>query len=167
MKKAVWSGIIAAATFCVLSGPAYAQVTDSAALSVTVNVNARAKLTLSAASITFADADPDVTPTLAAPALDVGVKARTSGGSSVTLTVVASDDLKTAGGDTIPISGLTWTATGASFVAGTSDKTTAQSVGTWTGSGNRTGTQSYSLPNSWSYAIGSYAATLNYTLTAP
>jgi hypothetical protein len=167
MKKAVWSGVIAAATLCFLSGTAYAQTTDTAAVNVTVNVNARAKLTLSAPSLTFADADPDVTPTLTAGALTVGVKARTTGGASVTLTVLASDDLKTAGGDTIAISDLTWTATGASFVGGTSDKTTAQSVGSWVGSGNRSGTQTYSLPNSWSYAIGAYTATLNYTLTAP
>ena len=116
MKKAVWSGFIAAATLCVMSGTAYAQVQATAQVAVTVNVNARAKLTLGAASLTFADADPDVTPTLTAPALSVDVKARTTGGASVTLTVQASDDLKTPGGDIIDISGLTWTATGGSFV---------------------------------------------------
>jgi hypothetical protein len=166
MKKAVWSGVIAAAILCVTSGTAYAQATVNAAVNVTVNVNARAKLTLGAATLTFADADPDVTPTLTAPALSVDVKGRTTAGADVTLTVVASDDLKTAGGDVIPIGGLTWTATG-SLVGGTSNKSTAQTVGSWTGSGNYSGTQSYALPNSWSYAIGSYTATLNYTLTAP
>jgi hypothetical protein len=51
-------------------------------------------------------------------------------------------------------------------VPGTSG-TTAQAVGNWTGSGNRTGTQTYSLPNSWDYVTGTYTTTLNYTLTVP
>ena len=37
----------------------------------------------------------------------------------------------------------------------------------WTGPGARSGTQTYSLPNSWTYTVGSYTTTLNYTLTAP
>jgi hypothetical protein len=47
------------------------------------------------------------------------------------------------------------------------NKATAQTVGSWTGSGNRSGTQSYALANSWNYATGAYTAMATYTLTAP
>ena len=63
MKKAVWSGIIAAAGVLALSTSVYAQQTASGSVLVTANVNAKAKLTINGgatASITFADADPDV-----------------------------------------------------------------------------------------------------------
>jgi hypothetical protein len=167
MTKAVWSGVLTAAAMVVLSAaPAFAQASDNAQIAVTVNVNARAKLTLGTATITFNDADPDVTGTFSSGPISVDVKSRAGSGSNVTLTVVADDDL-TSGGDTIPISDLTWTVTGAGFSAGTSDSTTAQTLGSWTGSGNRSGTHTYSLPNSWAYNVGSYTATLTYTLTAP
>jgi hypothetical protein len=135
-------------------------------INVTANVNAKAKLTLGVGAITFADADPDVSPVMTATAFNIDVKARTSGLGNITLTVVASDDL-TSGSDVIPIGGLTWAATGSGFQPGTSNKATAQTVGSWTGSGSPTGTQTYSLPNSWTYATGTYTATLNYTLTVP
>jgi hypothetical protein len=167
MKKAVWSGLLAVTALLMMSTPALAQANDTAAINVTVNVNARAKLTLGTAAITWADADPDVTPTLSSGAITVDVKARTSAGSSVALTVVASDDLK-AGTNVITIDNLTWTGTGANFAAnGTSNKTTSQNVVSFTNSGSHSGTQTYSLPNSWSYATGAYTATLNYTLVAP
>lgn len=168
MKKAVWSGLLAVAAVFTMSTPALAQgVNDTAAINVTVNVNARAKLTLGTATITWADADPDTVATLSSGAIAVDVKARTSAGSTVALTVLASDDLK-SGTDSIVISNLTWTGAGANFVAnGVSNKTTGQSVVSFQNSGARSGTQTYSLPNSWAYATGSYTATLNYTLVAP
>ena len=167
MKKAVWSGFLAATAVLMMSTPLFAQANDAAAIAVTVNVNARAKLTLGTAAITWADADPDVVATLSSGAVSVDVKARTSGGSTVALTVLASDDLK-SGTDVITINNLTWSGAGANFAAtGTSNKTTAQSVASFINSGNRSGFQTYSLPNSWSYATGSYTATLNYTLVAP
>jgi hypothetical protein len=167
MKKAVWTGILAAAAFVCFAEQANAQSTDNKSISVTVNVSARAKLTLGTAAITFNDADPDTTPTLTSGAISIDVKSRTTAAGTVLLTVVASDDLKTAGGDIIDIVGLTWTASGTGFVAGTSNRTTAQPVGSWGGSGNRSGSHTYSLPNSWDYETGSYTATLNYTLSAP
>ena len=174
MKKAVWSGILAAAGMLVLSTPVFAQAPASADATVTVtaNVNAKAKLTINsglAAAISFADADPDVQGTLAANnALSIDVKARTSTNGSVSLTVVAGDDLKSGATDTIAISNLTWAGSGAGFSAtGTSSKAAPVTVASFTGSGNRTGTQNYSLANSWSYATGTYNATLTYTLTAP
>ena len=165
MKKAVWSGIGAAALM-LMSTTAFAQTTVNGAINVTANVNAKAKLTLGTGAITFADADPDVTTVMTATAFNIDVKARTTGLGAVTLTVLASDDL-TSGSDVIGIGGLTWTATGTGFQDGTSNKTTAQTVGSWVGSGSPGGTQTYSLPNSWTYATGTYTATLNYTLTVP
>ncbi len=166
MKKAVWSGVVAVAAVLVMSSSAFAQATANGSISVTANVAAKAKLTLGTASITFADADPDVTPTMTSSAVSIDVKTRTSGSGSVTLTVLASGDL-TSGSNTIGISNLTWTATGSGFQAGTNNKTTAQTVGSWSASGSPSGTQTLSLPNSWTYATGTYAVTLNYTLTAP
>lgn len=166
MMKAVWSGFAAAVVVAGLATPALAQQTASASLNVTANINAKARLTLGAASITFADADPDVTPTMTAGPVTVDVRARTSAAGNVTLTVLASGDL-TSGGNSIAIANLTWTATGSGFQAGTSNATTAQAVGGWTGSGSPSGTQTFALPNSWTYATGTYTVTLNYTLSAP
>jgi hypothetical protein len=63
---------------------------------------------------------------------------------------------------------LSWTGSGTGFVAGPTTMTNAnQSAASWTGAGNRSGTQSFSLANSWSYAVGTYTATITYTLTSP
>lgn len=166
MTKAVWSGVLTIGAVLLCSVPAFAQATVNGSINVTANVNAKAKLTLGAASITFADADPDVVPTMTSSAVNIDVKARTSAGASVTLTVLASGDL-VSGSDAIAINNLTWAVTGSGFQAGTADKTTAQTVGSWTGSGSPAGSQTFSLPNSWTYNTGSYTVTLNYTLTVP
>jgi hypothetical protein len=168
MTKAVWSGVLTTAAVVLLSAaPAFAQASDNKSIGVTVNVNARAKLTLGSATITFADADPDVTPTFTSAPITIDVKARATATSNVTVTVQATGDLSAGAGITIPIANLEWTATGAGFQAGASNKDTAQTVGSWTGSGNRSGDHTYTLPNSWAYAIGVYTVTLNYTLSAP
>lgn len=164
MKNALWSGIVAAAILC-WSAPAFAQATQTGSVNVSANVNAKAKLTLGAATVTFADADPDTTPSMTAAALSVDVKARTSDAGNVVLTVSAGGDLD-SGSATIAISNLTWTAAGAGFQAGTAN-TTDQTVGSWTGGGTYTGSQTYALANSWDYATGTYAVTLTYTLSAP
>ena len=150
-----------------LAGPAHA-VTDTKTLTVNATVSATASLTLGVAAINFAAANPGTTPSIAATENPVSVtaNAQTSATGAVTLTCLAGGDL-TAGSDTIAISNVTWTATGTGFVAGTMNKTTAQSAGSWTGSASHSGTFSYSLANSWSYASGSYTATITYTLTAP
>jgi hypothetical protein len=166
MTKAVWTAI-AALTVLAAAAPALAQSTATATVNVTVNVSARATLDLHGTSaVTFADADPDTTSSIAAPAMTVDVKGRTSGGSNVTLTVISSQDL-TSGADTIGIANLTWTSTGSGFAAGTMNKTTAQTVGSWAGSGTHSGAVTLKLANSWAYNAGAYSATLTYTLTAP
>ena len=137
-------------------------------VTVAATVTATAKLTVSSATLTFPNSDPDTVPSIAATegVVNITAKSKTSTGSSVTLTIVSAADL-TSGTDTIAISNLTWAASGTGFVAGTMSKTTAQTVASWTNSGNRTGTQTYALANNWSYATGAYSATATYTLTAP
>jgi len=134
----------------------------------TAVIGAIAKLNLSTSSITFPDADPDTVPTIAPSqgAITITAKARASLGATVTLTVQAADDFR-SGTATIPAASLTWSATGAGFVGGTMNKAAAQTVASWTDSGNRTGTQSYVFQNSWNYAAGTYSLTLTYTLAAP
>ena len=152
----------------VVSGAFAGAATLSRTATATATVTAVAKLSLSATTLAFANADPDTTASIPATggALTITAKARTTIGSTVTLTVLATNDLK-SGTDTILATNLTWTATGTGFVAGTLSKTAAQSVGSWTSSGNWTGTQTYALANSWTYATGTYTTTLTYTLTAP
>ena len=169
MGKTLWKvGLTTAAVVLLSSSAAYAQAVANANLTVTVNVASRARLTLGALGITFADADPDLTPILSAGPVAVNVGARTAPGSTVTLTVLATGNL-VSGSDVITIDQLTWTVGGpsAGFVAGTSNATVAQSVGSWTGPGTRNGTQTFALPNSWAYAPGSYNSALNYTLSVP
>jgi hypothetical protein len=167
MKKAVWSGAVATAVLLLGSSSAFAQQTATAAVAVTANVNAKAKLSLGLASVTFADADPDATPLYTSAPISVDVKARTTAAGNVTLTVLASGDL-TSGSDAIAIGTLTWAASGTGFTAsGNNYRLTAQTLGSWTGSGNPSGSHTLSLPNLWSYNTGTYTVTLNYTLTAP
>ena len=158
--------IVACSALLGMSAVSWA-VTDQETITINATVSAKAKLTLGVAAINFADADPDTVPSIAADEnpVSVTVKAQTAGASTVTLTVAADGDLD-SGADTIDITNVTWTATGAGFVAGTMN-TSAQSAGSWTGSGQQSGTFSYSLANSWDYNAGSYTQTVVYTLTAP
>jgi hypothetical protein len=140
------------------------------AASATLNANLAqfAGLTLSATTITFPDADPDTTPSLAplSGPVSITAKARAQAGVTVTLTVKASDDLR-SGVTVLPASYITWTATGSGFVGGTLDPVVARTVAAWNGSGIRSGTQSFLFQNLWSHPSGTYTVTLLYTLTAP
>jgi len=165
MKKLITLGF-GAAVVLLSSAPVAAQQTATANVTATASVNAKAKLDVIGA-VAFGDADPDLTPIIAATALNISVKARTGANQAVTLTVQAGGDFTETGGGTIGISNLTWLVTGGGFVAGTAASASAVSVGSWTNSGNQSGTQTYRLANSWAYATGSYSVTLTYTLTAP
>lgn len=168
MKKAVWSGAVAAAVLLLGSSPVFAQQTANASVAVTANVNAKAKLSLGLGAVNFADADPDVVTVYTSAPITVDVKARTTNGGNVTLTVLANGDLVSGTTDSIAIGTLTWAASGSGFVAtGANNQTTAQTLGQWSGSGNVSGSHTLSLPNLWSYNTGTYTVTLNYTLTAP
>jgi len=147
--------------------PAFA-ASRSRTATASVTVAAIAKLSLSASALSFPDGDPDVVPAIPAAGGPVTITARvrTTPGAAVSLSVLATSDLR-AGMAAIPASAVRWTSTGAGFVAGTMSATVAQAVGAWVGSGLRTGTQAYTLTNSWAYATGSYSTTFVYTLTAP
>lgn len=149
----------------VISGQTFA-ATDSQNLTVNATVSAIAKLSLTPTTITFPSTDPDTASIPADNAVSVTAKARTSTSGSVALTVQAGGDL-TSGSDVIDITNVTWTASGSGYVLGTMNKSSGQSAGSWTGSGNRAGTLNFFLANSWSYATGSYTATAAFTLTAP
>lgn len=142
--------------------------TDSATLNISATVNAKAKLTVDSTTVTFPDADPESGALIPASEGAIGVHAKVRVGTSpATLTWIAADDLK-SGTDTITIDNVTWTATGTGFtVNGTLNKTTAQSVGSWAGSGSYDGTISPFLTNSWNYKAGSYAVSSTLTLSAP
>jgi hypothetical protein len=142
--------------------------TSTRTVTLSTNIAARAKLQFGLLAMSFPDADPGSVPSDPANVnpLSVTSSARTGASSTAMLTCLASGDL-ISGINTIAISNITWTATGAGYVAGTMNRTTAQTAGSWTGSGQRTGTFSYFLVNSWSYAIGNYSTSINYTLTAP
>jgi hypothetical protein len=126
-----------------------------------------AKLSLSVASLTFPDADPDAVPLVPStpPTVAITAKGRATLNGAVTVTVLASDNLR-SGVSTLPASTITWTATGSGFVDGTLDASTPQVVGSWTGSGIRNGTQSFFFRNLWTHATGTYTVTLVYTLSA-
>jgi len=167
MKRLSLVGIFVLGLFLV-NGSVFAAST-TAPLTINATVSSTAKLTLGQSSIAFPNSDPDTTPSIAATQNPVSVtaSAKTTTSGAVALTVVTGGDLADAGTDTIAIGNVTWTVTGAGYVAGTMNKTTAQSAGSWTGSGSRAGTFSYNLANSWGYATGSYAATATYTLSCP
>jgi hypothetical protein len=166
MRKAVWSGVAAAAAVLMMSTSAFAQQTDSKSVTVTAQVNAKARLDLDASSTSFDDPDPETVSTYTAVTpIGVTVKARTTAAGTVTLTVQASDDLKTTASDVIPIANLTWTASG--LTPGTMSKASAVTLGSWAGPGTHSGTQTYKLVNSWSYVTGTYTTSITYTLTAP
>ncbi|MDD5543226.1 MAG: hypothetical protein PHX83_08630 [Acidobacteriia bacterium] len=159
-------GIVALAIL--FNGMAAFAGSTTATLTINATVSSRAELTLSPTSITFPDASPTSSPTVAANStVAVTANVRTASTSTATLTALANGDL-VSGSNTIPISNVTWTATPSPFIAGTMNKTTAQSAATFSaGSGSYSGTYTFSMANSWSYNTGSYSQTVTYTLTAP
>ncbi|HSC26101.1 MAG TPA: hypothetical protein VLD67_02440 [Vicinamibacterales bacterium] len=168
MKKATWGAGVVAAGVALLASPASAQtVLTTAPLNVSVTVGNQARITLTG-SVDFADADPDVFPTLTATPLDVQARARVAPATTVNLTVMGGASHFDPATNTIPVANLTWTSTGTGFTAnGTMSDAAQQSVGSWTGPGAHSGTQTYSLVNSWAYAPGSHGMTLTYTLSTP
>lgn len=127
-----------------------------------------ARLSLSANNLSFPDADPDLVPQVPSSGgpLTITAKARAERNGVVMLTIQADDDLR-SGLSVLPVSLITWTASGPGFVNGTVTRASPQLVATWIGSGVRTGTQTYRFENRWTHPSGIYTVTLVFTLTAP
>ena len=160
---------VTAPVFLLILVVAAGRVPAAQTITATLNasINSVARLSLSSAALTFPDADPDTVPSIQASQgpITVTAKARTSPNGTITLTVRASDELR-SGLNTIPASNITWVSSGTGFGNGMLSTTTAQAVATWTGSGVRTGTQTFFFKNLWSYATGTYTLTITYTLSA-
>jgi len=156
-----------ALVFCGLAMPAAAFSTNTE-VNLQAPLASSASLIISPTSINFPNADPDTIPLIPATENPVTVEtlSQVSGNKTVTLTVLAHSDL-VSGSSAIPISNVTWNASGSGYVSGTMSKTTPQTAGSWQRSGDRIGTFSFFLKNSWSYATGNYVVTVTYTLTAP
>lgn len=156
--------ILLIALMAVCPGWAAAQA-ETATLNA--NLSGIARLTFSSNAITFPDADPDTVPQISAipGSIAITAKARATPGGEVSLTVQAGDELR-SGLDTIPASHITWTASGPGFVGGTLSATVPQVVGSWMGSGVRSGTVIFQFLNLWTYAVGTYTLTMTFTLSA-
>jgi hypothetical protein len=168
MTKRIKYALAAAAAFGLIGATeAAAQTPANGTVTATVTVNGRARLDLSTNAIAFADADPTATPSIQADVpVDIQAQVRTAPTTVVSLTVSAPD-FTAAGGATIGVGALTWTIAGPAGFTGGTAANTAVSVGSWTGSGARNGSQTYFLANSWDWAPGTYTTTLTYTLSTP
>jgi hypothetical protein len=157
-------------SFCLslLTAATAGAVAEQAAMTMNTSISGRASLVLGSANVSFPSADPSLVPVIPAAENPVPVTARvrTGSGSAATLQVLAGGDL-TSGGDTIAVGNVSWSATGGGFSPGAMSKTAAQGAGSWTGPGERSGSFSYFLANSWAYPAGAYSTTVTYTLTAP
>jgi hypothetical protein len=137
-------------------------------LNLSAQVNSRAKIVLNVGAINFVDFRSDNLDNLPANENPVAItaNAKTGNNSTITLTFLASDDLRSPT-RTIPISCVTWTATGAGYQSGTMSKTSAQTVGTWTGPGSYAGALSFFFDTKVPQAADSYTSSGTFTLTAP
>lgn len=135
---------------------------------LSLNVASQARLSFSSTTLVFADADPDSVPLVpgSPSTITVTAKARTTRNAQVVLTVQATDDLR-SGVNTLPASLITWSGSGDGFVSGVLSQASAQLLAAWTGSGIRTGAQSFAFQNSWTHPPGTYSATFVYTVSMP
>jgi hypothetical protein len=142
--------------------------TDTKTLTINVVVGDAATLIIDKATINFPNANPDTNPTIPATegAVAVRIKVRTGSTSTAALSHQADGPL-ISGSNTIPISNVSWTATGAGFTAGTMSSSAPVSVGTLLGPGDYNGAFVYTFVNSWDYAVGAYTTSSTYTLSAP
>ena len=139
----------------------------SATAAVSVDIGSHARLAFTSTALVFPDADPDQVPLVpGSPDITVTAKARTAKNAQITLTLQAADDLR-SGVTIIPASLITWGGSGDGFVSGVLSRTSAQLVGSWTGSGTRTGAQSFTFQNSWTHPPGTYSVTFVYTMSMP
>src|SRR6476661_7028820 len=92
MRRRITTAVLFVLAFAAGHVPAAGQ-TQNATLNA--SINGLARLSLSSAALTFPDADPDTVPSIQAAQgpITLSAKARTSPNGTVTLTVLASDQL--------------------------------------------------------------------------
>jgi hypothetical protein len=148
------------------AGLLLAQGPPSRNLTVNAAVSSRYKLEMSSNTVTFTRvANPQSAPVIPQneTAITVIVKATTSRSLALpqtfNLRIQAVGTLvDSSSGTTIPISAITWTATGSGFVTlGTLSAATAQLVGTWNASGSYSGTIKFSFQDNANYPPGTYS----------
>ncbi len=166
---------LAAAVLGLATLPSAAQAaTVTQAITIGATVASYGALSVAPTTLTFADADPGAVPSITATegAVAVVARARVAPAASWTLALAGNAaNLTEAGGGTIPMSAINWTATpvtGTGYNAGGAlNGTTGVNVGTFTGPGTRSADLTFSLANSYDYAVGSYTGGATYTLTFP
>lgn len=128
---------------------------------------AAARLTISPLTVSFPSSDPDVVPSVAASENPISVRVQIEGSPSMVsqLTAATGGEL-VSGSNIIPISKVTWTASGSGYVSGRLSSSQPQLVGQWLGKNDSQGQLRFWLENSWSYAVGAYSQNLVYTLIA-
>ena len=141
---------------------------QSATATLSVNLASLARVAFVSTTVAFPNADPDTVPKVAGVPASVGItaKARTTRNSQITLTVQSTDDLR-SGVTVLPASLMTWTATGAGFVAGTLSRSSAQLVGIVDRVWSSIGQPEFLLRERWTHPPGTYTITLMYTISAP
>jgi hypothetical protein len=87
-------------------------------------------------------------------------------GATMTLAANSNTALNNGAGGTINFDQISWTGTG-SFGSDTFNNGIAQQVAQFTGSGNRTGTFSFTYANANYYDTGTYTGQVTYTLSSP
>jgi hypothetical protein len=124
-------------------------------------------MSLSPSTISFSSADPDATPVLTASSVTVTYVVLFSFGENWAITLQADDDLRN-GTATIQASKITWTASPSPpFQSGTLSTTAARTLASGSGDVWSSGAVAFSLPNSWTYDVGTYSATITFTLACP
>lgn len=96
----------------------------------------------------------------------VRVAALVGAAAAVRLLANSSTALSNGAGGNIPFDQISWAAGGA-FSAGTFNNGAAQVLDAFAGSGNRTGTYTFSYANANYYDTGTYTGRVTYTLSSP
>jgi hypothetical protein len=161
----IFVGLVYGLAFCAADG----NTASTQSMTINYSLTSRAKLSITPTTINFADSDPTSVPLISANEnpVQVTVKIRKDPSAAIAATLVCQGGPLVSGGNTIPSSNISWTATGTGLVAGTLSNSTPQTVGSWTAAGNYIGSLNFKLANLWTYSIGSYTGSILYTLTAP
>lgn len=129
----------------------------------------RLELSITPSNFTFPSADPDVTPVVSSPSLTIRCRVLQNQGAQWRVTVLANGDLE-SGAASIPITLIDWVATPSPpFQNGRLSSAVEQLVASGTGNANPplTGSITFRLVNSWTYAAGVYTQTFVFTISAP